>query len=105
MLRYAVQVDLDIGLHTRGLRPQDAMDELVKRVPVTKRQAEADVRRFCETPALALSDAVGRRALRDLRDAARTQRGDGFSLRAFHDEVLSYGGIPVSLIRWGMGID
>jgi len=105
MLRYAVQVDLDIGLHTRGLRPQDAMDELVKRVPVTKRQAEADVRGFCETPAVALSDAVGRRALRDLRDAARTQRGEGFSLRAFHDEVLSYGGIPVSLIRWGMGID
>jgi uncharacterized protein (DUF885 family) len=26
-------------------------------------------------------------------------------MRGFHDEVLSYGGLPVSLIRWGMGID
>ena len=105
MLRCAVQVDLDVGLHTRGMTPSAAMDELVKRVPVTRRQAELDVRRYCETPALALTDAVGRRAIRDLRDAARTQRGTDFSLRAFHDEVLSYGGIPVSLIRWGMGVD
>ena len=105
MLRAAVQVDLDIGLHTRGMTPTDAMDELVRRVPVTRRQAELDVRRFCETPATALTDAAGRRALRELRDAAQAQRGADFSLRAFHDEVLSYGGIPVSLIRWGMGID
>jgi hypothetical protein len=105
VLRCAVQVDLDVGLHTRGMTPNEAMDELVRRVPVTRRQAELDVRRYCETPAMALSDAVGRRALRELRDAARAQRGADFSLRAFHDEVLSYGGIPVSLIRWGMGID
>ncbi len=68
MLRAAVQVDLDIG-HTRGMTPTDAMDELVRRVPVTRRQAELDVRRFCETPATALTDAAGRRALRELRDA------------------------------------
>jgi uncharacterized protein (DUF885 family) len=105
MLRAAVKVDLDVGLHTRGMNPQDAMGELVKRVPVTKHQAETDVRRYCEAPASALSEAVGRRALRELRDAARAQRGGDYSLRAFHDEVLSYGGIPVSLIRWGMGID
>ena len=105
VLRCAVQVDLDVGLHTRGMTPSEAMDELVKRVPVTRRQAELDIRRYCETPALALAEAVGRRALGDLRDAARSQRGTDFSPRTFHDEVLSYGGIPVSLIRWGMGID
>jgi hypothetical protein len=105
MLRYAVQVDIDIGLHTRGMTPRQAIDELVTRVPVERRQAEQDVRRYCEAPAMGLTGAVGRRALVNLRDAARSQRGAAFSIRAFHDEVLSYGGIPVSLIRWGMGID
>lgn len=105
MLRHAVQVDIDIGLHTRGMTPHQAIDELVTRVPVDRRQAELDVRRFCEAPASALTGAVGRRALRDLREAARSQRGARFSLRGFHDEVLSYGGLPVSLIRWGMGVD
>ena len=105
MLHRAVQVDLDVGLHTRGMTPQEAIDELVKRVPIDRRQAEAEVRHHCETPTHALCHAVGRRALRELREAAESQRGAGYSLRAFHDEVLSYGGLPVSLIRWGMGID
>ena len=59
----------------------------------------------CEVPAQGLSHAVGRRALRELRESAETQRGSAFTMRGFHDEVLSYGGLPVSLIRWGMGID
>jgi hypothetical protein len=25
-------------------------------------------------------------------------------LQQFHDEVLRYGGLPVSLARWGMGL-
>ncbi|MBP2648768.1 MAG: hypothetical protein H6Q77_2392 [Gemmatimonadetes bacterium] len=105
LLKHAVQVDVDIGLHTRGMTPQEAIDELVKRVPIERRQAEAEVRGYCEAPAQALCHAVGRRALNELRDAAQAQRGAAFSMRGFHDEVLSYGGLPVSLIRWGMGID
>ncbi len=104
MLKHAVQVDLDIGLHTRGMTPQEAIDELVKRIPIERRQAEVEVREYCEAPAQALCHAVGRRALLELREAAEGQR-EAFTMRGFHDEVLSYGGLPVSLIRWGMGID
>ena len=38
---------------------------------------------------------------------ARTTAGapaPRFSLRAFHDELLTYGGLPVALMRWGMGL-
>jgi len=31
-------------------------------------------------------------------------RGSAFTLRAFHDAVLPYGGLPVTLIRWGLGL-
>jgi uncharacterized protein (DUF885 family) len=27
-----------------------------------------------------------------------------FSLRAFHDELLTYGALPTPLARWGMGL-
>ena len=30
--------------------------------------------------------------------------GAGFSLERFHDELLGYGGLPVSLARWGMDL-
>jgi uncharacterized protein (DUF885 family) len=66
--------------------------------------AEAEVRRYCCEPANALCYAVGRRELIRLREDWRRRAGPGYSLRKFHDEVLSYGGLPVSLMRWGMGL-
>jgi uncharacterized protein (DUF885 family) len=47
---------------------------------------------------------VGRRDLLRLRDDYRAAQGSGFSLRKFHDAVLSYGGLPITLIRWGLGL-
>ena len=40
-----------------------------------------------------------------LRDAYRARSGASYSPRDFHTELLSYGGLPVSLARWGMGLD
>ncbi len=56
------------------------------------------------TPAYPLCYAVGRREIKDLRDDFRAAAGGEYSLRAFHDAVLSYGGLPVGLMRWGMGL-
>jgi len=47
---------------------------------------------------------VGRREFLHLRDAWRDAAGPSAPLRAFHDAVLAYGGLPVSLSRWGMGL-
>ena len=47
---------------------------------------------------------MGRRELFRLREDYRRRAGAGFSLRAFHEEVLGYGGLPVALMRWGMGL-
>lgn len=105
LLWRAVRIDLDIGLHTRGLTPGAAVEELVARLPMERASAEAEVRRYCQMPTYQLCYAVGRRELRDLRDAIRAREGRDFSLRGFHDAVLAYGGLPVPLVRWGMGVE
>lgn len=105
LLWRAVRIDIDIGLHTRGMTPVEAVNELVARLPMNRHDAEAEVRRYCQMPTYQLCYAVGRRELLALRDAVRAAEGASFSLRTFHDRVLSYGGLPVSLIRWGMGIE
>jgi hypothetical protein len=104
-LWFAVRVDLDIGLHTRGMAAEEAVEELVRRVPIERRHAEAEVLWLCQSPTYGLGDAVGRRELLALRESAAERDGDAFSLRGFHDAVLGYGALPVSLIRWGMGLD
>src|SRR5688500_16135872 len=105
LLWRAARIVLDVGLHTRGLAPSEAVDELMASMPMERRSAEAEVRRYCAMPTYQLSYAVGRRETLALRDACRGREGSRFSAPRFHAELLSYGGLPVSLARWGMGLD
>ena len=105
LLWRACRIVLDIGLHTRGMTFDEAVELLVERVGFDRPQAESEVRRYCAEPTYQLCYAVGLRELMALRDAYEEAQGSGYSLRRFHDEVLKYGGLPVSLIRWGMGLD
>jgi uncharacterized protein (DUF885 family) len=99
-----VRILLDVGLHTRGMSFAEGVDMLVTRLHVDRGNAEAEIRRYCSTPTYQMSYAVGRRELLALRDAFRAARGTAYSLRGFHDAVLGYAGLPVSLMRWGLGL-
>ena len=101
----AARVVLDVGLHTRGMAPAEAVDRLVAAMPMERRDAEAEVRRYCAMPTYQLSYAVGRREILALRDAWREREGEDAPLRDFHASLLQYGGLPVALARWGMGLD
>jgi hypothetical protein len=104
LLWRAVRVVLDVRLHTMGMTQREAVRYLEEVTGMSRASAEAEVRRYCGAPAYQLCYAVGRRELLRLRDDCRARAGNGFSPRRFHDEVLSYGGLPVALIRWGMGL-
>lgn len=104
LLWRAVRVVLDVGLHTRGMSPAEAVDYMVEHLPIERPSAEAEVRRYCAWPTYQLCYAVGRRELLRLRDAYRAREGGAFRARRFHDEVMGYGGLPVSLASWGMGL-
>jgi uncharacterized protein (DUF885 family) len=86
------------------MTPAEAVDELVARLPMERRSAEAEVRRYCAMPTYQLSYAVGRRELLALRADFRERAGAEFSLGGFHAAVLAYGGMPPALIRWGLGL-
>ena len=102
LLWRAIRIVLDVGLHTRGMAPAEAVDYMVEHLPIERTSAEAEVRRYCAYPTYQLCYAVGRRELLRLRDAYRERAGASFRPKAFHDELLAYGGLPVTLARWGM---
>ncbi|MGZ8398833.1 MAG: DUF885 domain-containing protein [Gemmatimonadales bacterium] len=104
LLWRAVRVVLDVGLHTRGMSPTEAVDYMVEHLPIERSSAEAEVRRYCAWPTYQLCYAVGRRELLRLRDEYREREGGAYRARRFHDEVMGYGGLPVSLASWGMGL-
>jgi uncharacterized protein (DUF885 family) len=105
LLWRAIRIVLDVGLHTRGMTTREAVDYMVEHLPIERRSAEAEVRRYCAWPTYQLCYAVGRRELLRLRDDFRAAAGDAFEPRRFHDALMRYGGLPVSLARWGMGLE
>ena len=105
LLWRAVRVVLDVGLHTGSVTYDKAVSMLQERVHFPRSLAESEAKRYCVEPAYQLAYAVGRHEIRSLRDQYRQAAGGEHSLRRFHEEVLSYGGLPVSLIRWGLGLD
>jgi uncharacterized protein (DUF885 family) len=104
LLWRAIRIVLDIGLHIRGMTPAEATDYMVQHLPIERPNAEAEVRRYCAWPTYQLCYAVGRRELLSLREAYRRRHGGEIEFRQFHDELVGYGGIPVSLARWGMDL-
>jgi uncharacterized protein (DUF885 family) len=104
LLWRAVRIVLDVGLHTRGMSPSEAVDYMVEHLPIERSSAAAEVRRYCAWPTYQLCYAVGRREILRLRDDYRNEVGPSFSLKEFHDTLLRYGGMPVSLARWGMDL-
>jgi uncharacterized protein (DUF885 family) len=59
-------------------------------------QAETD--RYIAWPAQALSYKLGQLKFRELRDRAQKELGPKFDIRAFHDEMLSGGVLPLDLL-------
>ncbi len=105
LLWRAVRILLDVGLHTRGMTFEQAVEYMTTHLRVDRANAEAEVRRYCAEAAYPLCYAVGRREILDLRNDFRAAQGKAFTLRRFHDALLRYGGLPVTLIRWGLGLN
>jgi uncharacterized protein (DUF885 family) len=104
LLWRAARVVIDVGLHTQGMPLEEAVSLLTDRLHFDKLSAEAEVRRYCAHPAYQLCYAVGLREIQSLRKDFQEAAGSGYADRDFHNAVLSYGGLPVSLMRWGMGL-
>jgi uncharacterized protein (DUF885 family) len=74
-------------------------------VPQDEVTAVQEVERYIAILGQALSYKIGELKLRELRTRAETKLGKKFDLRAFHNEVLSHGSVPLDVLdgavnRW-----
>ncbi len=105
MLR-AVRLVVDTGLHHRGWTRQRAIDYYIANVVSTNEDVAADavreVDRYISWPGQALAYKTGQLELVELRERAARALGGKFDLRAFHDEVLREGPLPLDLLEQRM---
>jgi len=100
----ACRVIIDVSLHTGKMTYEQAVDLLVNDAKLQKVHAEKEVTRYAYTPTQPMSYLVGKRQILNLRSDYKKKAGIKFKLREFHDRLLSFGSIPVCLIRQALGL-
>ena len=98
-LRVLANAILDVRLHVHGMSDKDALDLMMKSTFQEKTEAEGKLRRAKLSSTQLPTYYVGWRAWRALRRDTEARRGASFDLRAYHDEVLGYGAIPMDALR------
>lgn len=104
MLR-AMRLVVDTGLHAKGWTREQAIQYMKDNSPMAETDIVAEVERYMAIPGQALSYKVGQLKILELRAKAEKALGDKFDLRAFHDQILTSGSLPMAVMdqkieRW-----
>lgn len=94
----AIRLVVDTGMHFLGWSREQAIDFFKKNAGKTEHDIVVEIDRYIVWPGQALAYKIGELKIKELRAYAEQQLGDQFDIRAFHDEVLGRGAIPLSVL-------
>jgi uncharacterized protein (DUF885 family) len=95
----AVRLVVDTGVHSKHWTRQQMVDYFHDHSAVGETDVQAETDRYIAYPAQALGYKVGQLKLLELRAKAQQALGDRFDLRAFHDQVLDSGALPLDYLE------
>lgn len=94
----AIRLVVDTGIHALGWTREQGIDYFRANAGKTENDIIVEVDRYIVWPGQALGYKLGELKIKELRAAAATELGTRFDIRAFHDEVLRHGAIPLDLL-------
>jgi uncharacterized protein (DUF885 family) len=101
----AVRLVVDTGIHDMGWSRDQVVEYMRNSHSVDEPTIQAETDRYISGPGQACSYKLGQLKIRELRERAKQKLGARFDLKAFHDEILSGGALPLDLLdarvdRW-----
>ena len=97
MLR-AIRLVVDTGVHSQHWTRQQMVDFFHDHSAIAEPEVQSEVDRYIAMPSQALAYKIGQLKILQLRDRAKAALGDKFDLRAFHDQVLDSGALPLDVL-------
>lgn len=95
----AIRLVVDVGLHQKGMTREQAIAYMTEHELISEREATAEIERYMSMPGQALSYKIGQMAISSERAKYTAMQGRAFDIRDFHDEVLHYGCLPLSILK------
>jgi uncharacterized protein (DUF885 family) len=97
MLR-AVRLVVDTGVHSKHWTRQQMVDFFHEHSNQDEPDLQAETDRYIAWPGQALAYKLGQLDILKLREHAKAELGGKFDIRAFHDEVLNGGALPLDML-------
>ena len=98
----AVRLVVDTGMHYKGWTRQQAIDFFMDNAAKTEQDIVNEIDRYISWPGQALAYKIGQLKMLELRRKAESALGDDFDVRAFHDEMLGGGALPMEVLETRM---
>jgi uncharacterized protein (DUF885 family) len=90
---------LDTGVHYKHWTRQQMVDYFHAHSSQDEPSIQSETDRYIAYPGQALSYKMGQLKILELRERAKTQLGAKFDIRAFHDEILNGGALPLDVLE------
>ncbi|SHN32434.1 Uncharacterized conserved protein, DUF885 familyt [Duganella sacchari] len=95
----ATRLVVDSGIHYKHWTREQAITYMMDNTGMAEGDVTAEVERYFVNPGQALAYKVGMLKILALREHAKQELGDKFDLKQFHNEVLSHGALPLSVLE------
>jgi uncharacterized protein (DUF885 family) len=91
----ALRLVVDTGVHGKRWSRQQMVDYWNQHLPPA---SDAEIDRYIAWPGQALGYKLGQLKILELRERAQAELGAKFDIRAFHDEILGAGALPLDVL-------
>ena len=95
----AVRLVVDTGVHSKHWTRDQMVQYFRDHTTMDDTTIQEEVDRYIAWPGQALAYDVGRLKILELRAKAQKALGKNFDIRAFHDEVLDSGAMPLDILE------
>jgi len=94
-----VRLVVDTGIHAQAWSRDQVVEFMRQSGAWDEPMIQSETDRYIAWPAQALSYKIGQLKFRELRERAQKQLGPKFDLKAFHDEMINGGTLPLDLLE------
>jgi uncharacterized protein (DUF885 family) len=94
----AIRLVVDTGVHSKQWTREQMVQYFHDHSNIDEPSIQSEVDRYIAWPSQALAYKIGQLKILELRDRAKAALGDQFDIRAFHDQVLDSGALPLDVL-------